>query len=42
MCCMGNSEYTDGTNASVKAGGMQQANINEPLSKNRQVLRTGD
>lgn len=42
MCCMGNSEYTDGTNASVKAGGMQQANINEPLSKSRQMLRTGD
>ncbi len=42
MCCMGNSECTDGTNASVKAGGMQQTNINEPLAKNRQMLRTGD
>lgn len=42
MCCMGNSEYADGKNVSVKAGGMQQANINEPLSKSRQMLRTGD
>lgn len=42
MCCMGNSEYTDGTNASVKAGGMQQANITEPILKSRQTLRTGD
>ena len=42
MCCMGNSEYTDGKNVSVKAGGMQQTNINEPLSKSRQMLRTGD
>lgn len=42
MCCMGNSEYTDGKNASVKTGGMQQANMNEPISKSRQILRTGD
>ena len=42
MCCMGNSGYIDEKNVSVKAGGMQQTNINETLSKNRQVLRTGD
>ena len=42
MCCMGNSEYTGGTNASVKVGGMQQANMNEPISKSKQMLRTGD
>ena len=42
MCCMGNSEYTGGTNASVKTGGMQLANMNEPISKSRQMLRTGD
>ena len=47
VCCMEEEEEVDAEpeaeqTASGRAGGMQQAQMNETISKMRQVLRTGD